>query len=647
MKNIKSDCALMSVNLISKGMTWVVAALFIMATHSVTAAIQSPTELGGCVLWLDAADTASLIEANGRVSEWRDKSGNSAHMAQSDAAKRPITAQASQNGRNTLYFDGARWLGGPAVLQQGDDTFSYFILWNRNDYSGARTVFEQADSGGATGTRAALLTIGSSKKYGFNGQGNDSHLLAPYATNEWMLSGMEIDGRADRNVVLYSNQDYYVGTINMDTQQTGATGTRVGCKLVNGAETMKGWIAEIIVFDCVLSDIDRNSVLYYLQEKWGLECGYQDYAMLIDFEHDRFPEGWVTDGAAFATQPVNSTRYNFNKNGDWFVSTYVDSKDGGTTSQGDGLIGSVTGTPFVLSNNTVRARVAGGHRYVAGSELQLQLERRIDENSWQVIRKASGCESNAMRENCWNVHNLIGEVVRFRIVDFYSGTWGQIVVDDIRVMDEPMPRSLSTSFDSGGLPSGLHIQRPFSNPVVEVTTNNTLRLALLSNTHDIWSAHDKGPKVLLNTVDDDAFVLETRMVSRSYTNSVIAHHTGLILMFEEPDANTFDPVMFGPYCNAGLCLEGPGTSSRPKFLSGDISDIWLRVEGRLDRFTFRYSFDGELWHTVQTEYYPGKVLMHAGLFCKDWEAVSGLEVEYDYFSYTAEPIPLGSLLMVR
>ena len=621
---------------------WVCAVAVCVGART-QAAIVGPTDVAGCVLWLDASDTETITLTDGRVSAWRDKSGGGAHQTQGDAARRPVTGQALLNGRNALTFDGSRWLAGPAVLQPGDDAFSYFAVWQRVDAgTAAQTVFEQSQTPQVTGTRAALLTVGSAKQYGFNGQGNDAHNLGSYTPGAWVLTGLELDGRASRNVFLYSDSTNHVGAINMTTQYTGATGTRVGCKLTNSGEILNGLIAEIIVFDRVLSDTDRNAVLFYLQEKWGLERGFQDYALLIDFEHDRLPEGWITNGAAFATQPVNSTRVAFGPRGEWFVGTHENTKTAGTAIQGDAPTGTLAGVAFILSNNTVRARVAGGSRFNAGSELQVQLERETGPDVWQVARKASGWNGETMRESRWNVRNLIGERVRFRVVDLFDGTWGQLIADDIRVLDEPMPRALRADFSGTALPAELIVQRPYQSPDVALTGTGTVRMALLNGTHDIWSATDRGPKVLLNTVDDDTFTLETHLVCRSYTNS--SNMAGLILMFEEPDANTFDPVMFGVHRD-GVIVQGPSVTAT-NALPGVVTNIRLRVRGRGDRFTYEYSVDGETWPAIRSDTLPGKVLLHAGLFCKDWSLPSALEVEFDYLNYTAAPIPRGTLISV-
>lgn len=387
---------------VRKEKTWVtttwaaVGALILCTALSVQAAMQGPTEVAGCVLWLDAADTASIIKVEAGVSEWLDKSGGGAHVTQTDSAKRPISGTATLNGKNTLSFGGSAWLVGPAVLVAGDDTFSFFAVWQRSATSGAQIIVEQAASSAIKGTRASLLTANA--LYGFNGEGNDSNKLAPFAGGGWKVSGLEIDGRATRNVTLYDNMNYFVGSINIATQNVGTAGLCVGAKYVNKAERLNGEIAEIIVFDRILSDTDRNAVLYYLQQKWEVECGVQDLAILIDFEHDRLPDGWVTNGTAFGSQPVCSSRTAFNKRGDWMVGTYEKDKNNGTLALGNGPTGSVIGASFTLANNTIRARVGGGYHVAAGEECQLLLERESAPGVWQVIRKATGPDNNAMRD---------------------------------------------------------------------------------------------------------------------------------------------------------------------------------------------------------------------------------------------------------
>lgn len=53
--------------------------------------------------WYDAADATTLTASSGEVSQWQDKSGNSLHLIQGNAAYRPTTGSLI-NGRNALDF---------------------------------------------------------------------------------------------------------------------------------------------------------------------------------------------------------------------------------------------------------------------------------------------------------------------------------------------------------------------------------------------------------------------------------------------------------------------------------------------------------------------------------------------------------------
>lgn len=56
-------------------------------------------------LWLDAADISTITESGGKVSEWRDKSGNGRHATQATGTKQPALISAEINGLDVLRFD--------------------------------------------------------------------------------------------------------------------------------------------------------------------------------------------------------------------------------------------------------------------------------------------------------------------------------------------------------------------------------------------------------------------------------------------------------------------------------------------------------------------------------------------------------------
>jgi len=612
------------------------------------AVLDAPTEIQGCVLWLDAADANSLGLDGGGVAQWMDKSGGGNHVAQGDASHRPVLSSGLLNGRTTLRFNGNEWLGGPAVLAQGAQQFGYYIVWQKAEDTSVGVIFEQSGEGvggvNPHGTRASFLSVGH--WFGFCGEFNDAwDNFAMLTPNDWKVSGLEYNGNVWNTICLDDASGTKVADANRvvpGVQQVGAAGIRVGNQLSNNAAGHNGDIAEIIVFDRVLSDMERERILYYLQEKWQVGSRYVD-GMWVSFEHGWYPEGWVAQGSAFEYNPTASTRTPFNKQGDWFVNTF----DGpGNT---DGATGTLTGAPFVLANNTLRLLVGGGYQENPGNGFcQVRLERQTALGGWEIVRKATGAFDDFMRETRWNVDNLRGQTVRLTAEDSVPGGWGYISFDALRLIDEPIVADFYTDFSGGTLPAELVVQRPAHSPTVELTQNQTLRLALPNYSQgefDLWVTMDAAPKVLLQTMQADRFTLQTHQVAQSSTD--IWRHTGLILNYEAVGTNEYLYWLFGVFGDGEIRMEktahsGHSVGWRPS----QTTDVYLRVDGYQNQVTFSCSEDGVAWVTVGSGTVPdGTPMLNAGLFLKSWSGGSTLcEAEFDELSYTSSQVtPNGPL----
>jgi hypothetical protein len=85
----------------------------------VASGVFTPLDLNPA-LWLDAADTATITESGGFVSQWNDKSGNNRNFTQAVGASQPATGTRTQNGLNVLDFDGSNdFLNGGNILEIG------------------------------------------------------------------------------------------------------------------------------------------------------------------------------------------------------------------------------------------------------------------------------------------------------------------------------------------------------------------------------------------------------------------------------------------------------------------------------------------------------------------------------------------------
>ena len=277
---------------------------------------RGPGSISGNVLWLDAADTASITATDGLVDTWADKSSAGSGDVTQTGNLRPVSGSANLNGINVLSFDGD-FLAGPAVLPAGDDDYTMFAVWvpNRN---GVMSVWEQ--SGPDDGSRAAILAVNAA--YGFNGERNDDHDIVPYAPGVARLTAIRVDNALTvdgvNNIFLNDNGFDYLGLTNDPASlAVGTNGMRVGAKVLNNAETFFGEIGEIIVFDRLLSDgtedesdNETNDVLFYLDQKWRLGNGITATPSRIPFAITKVvknPNNTVT--LTFNSNPTPGTRY--------------------------------------------------------------------------------------------------------------------------------------------------------------------------------------------------------------------------------------------------------------------------------------------------------------------------------------------------
>jgi hypothetical protein len=115
-----------------------------------------PTD--GLVLQLDANHVQ--CDQQGNVTLWPDRSGRGRDMKQSLSGKMPRQVANACGRHPAIHFERGQFLQGPAVLSEGDDSFTVIGLWRRQHLNGSQVIFEQNSAVKRAGARAALLTQG-------------------------------------------------------------------------------------------------------------------------------------------------------------------------------------------------------------------------------------------------------------------------------------------------------------------------------------------------------------------------------------------------------------------------------------------------------------------------------------------------------
>lgn len=241
--------------------TYNVSALSMLVSGSVFA----PTDIPGITLWLDA--NQGITDAGGgAVSGWADQSGNSYHVYQENAAGRPVISSSWKNGFPAVYFTGDELINsGTNILTAGAAATIFFVGESTNV------------NGGSFFTRRRTSTYQSAMFYldtYLNGDGvGAANVNTPdglsalittpfYSTHKYLGTGVGNVSASLSGVDLNITVDG-----NGQTTETGNTGFIIGNN--SAGQTWPGYIAEVIVYDSVLSAENISLIEAYLVGKYG------------------------------------------------------------------------------------------------------------------------------------------------------------------------------------------------------------------------------------------------------------------------------------------------------------------------------------------------------------------------------------------
>lgn len=227
----------------------------------------TPTDISGCVLWLDATDASTLTTSGSTVTAWADKSGNSYNIDNYSAT--PETGTRTINGHNTIDFvnlDNDVLYRNDLMGFSGNPAMTIIIVLD-SDATNGRAFFI---GGGIGGQGLACRTDGSYRYNNgyqlFSAVGTD-----PIITMWWRESGATYsDGHLSYDNVEESQTAG--GAATTITLKANHTAIGVG---ESSAETLTqdyydGAIGEVLVYDSALSEADRTTLYNYLKDKWGL-----------------------------------------------------------------------------------------------------------------------------------------------------------------------------------------------------------------------------------------------------------------------------------------------------------------------------------------------------------------------------------------
>lgn len=241
-----------------------------MATTLKQSSVFDPKSISGLQLWLDAADSSTVVLSGTSVIQWKDKSGTSTHMSQATTSNAPNYT--SVNSKYMIDFVRANktYLINTS-LSKNFSTFSLFIIMKRKSNSPLdnERIFVAIPSGYATDWNTTTgFSFSTFIEIASNGGGTTYYDY--YNTDPVLYSLVS----SNNNAGAYKN-----GNTAADlTRSLGINGNSIGILLgsgTNGAintasEIFNGYIGEILLYNGALTTSQKQQVEGYLAWKWSL-----------------------------------------------------------------------------------------------------------------------------------------------------------------------------------------------------------------------------------------------------------------------------------------------------------------------------------------------------------------------------------------
>ena len=225
-------------------------------------------------LWLDAADSSTISQSGGAVSQWNDKSGSNRHATQETTALKPIISETGLNSKRSVNFDGnGDSLVLPTGFLNGTTAFSVaFVLLGPTQQNDA--IFGPTTAGlGLELVYTNVISLPTlarinnvhkitSGLWSTNSQPTISVLQADASATAGWLNGATVSAASATGIAaLNFNGVYSVGTYAGNANLSNSSGASCSAQMNLG---------EFIISTAVWLISDRQRIEGYLAHKWGL-----------------------------------------------------------------------------------------------------------------------------------------------------------------------------------------------------------------------------------------------------------------------------------------------------------------------------------------------------------------------------------------
>lgn len=256
--------------------------------------LTSPLVFDGCSLWLDSADSSSVVRSGTSVSAWNDKSSRGYTFTQSNSAKQPVYTPNALDGKSTIEFTG-KLLSGASGFELGRNSLAMFVVcevesWNT--YIISKYGYPNVNDGSIRFSFGGGNTVIWAKHH--NSGLNESGMITDGSMSGYIILELvvnRVEGRDvtylngkipqpnttvwNTSVKTYTPDISYNVTNSFDMLLGGYTHWEEPYSVMAGFE---GKIAEVVAYlnPYDLTDSKRYQIEGYLAHKWGLESKLPD-----------------------------------------------------------------------------------------------------------------------------------------------------------------------------------------------------------------------------------------------------------------------------------------------------------------------------------------------------------------------------------
>ena len=253
----------------------------------------NPTQIAGCVVWLDANDSATITQnATSNISQWTNKSGNSLNAISNSVMGYAVPTYVSTGAIKYVSMEPNQALYVPS--------YPYTTSWSVFSCMCNATIGGRWYISPFNDLNIVLMGMG-------HGTTNKIFLGKVNGVND--ITGSHIEYTSAENTNGTGAYTYYRDGSLMDSNNTGNTVTAATVRMGIGANAAFNsdiggtyYPFEILMYNQYLGDTDRRNIEGYLAQKWGLTS-------TLPVGHPGLTQNYLGSGGASTRQSFTKTPY--------------------------------------------------------------------------------------------------------------------------------------------------------------------------------------------------------------------------------------------------------------------------------------------------------------------------------------------------